>query len=130
MPSIAISTVVRSHCMRAWTRRCPRTLPRPSPHIAFTPYLRQLTERVIHGLEDQLDRARAIYDYLTQHIDYRYQPPYLLLGSIADDCAHSLRGDCGVMALTFITMCRIAGVPARWQSGLYVAPDSVAARLG
>ncbi len=29
------------------------------------------------------------------------------------------------MALTFITMCRIAGVPARWQSGLYVAPDSV-----
>ena len=95
------------------------------PHIAFTPYLRQLTERVIDGLEYPLDRARAIYDYLTQHIDYRYQPPYLLLGSIADDCAHSLRGDCGVMALTFITMCRIAGVPARWQSGLYVAPDSV-----
>lgn len=95
------------------------------PHIAFTPYLRQLTERVIDGLEDPLDRARAIYDYLTQHIDYRYQPPYLLLGSIADDCAHLLRGDCGVMALTFITMCRIAGVPARWQSGLYVAPDSV-----
>lgn len=95
------------------------------PHIAFTPYLRQLTERVIDGFEDPLDRARAIYDYLTQHIDYRYQPPYLLLGSIADDCAHSLRGDCGVMALTFITMCRIAGVPARWQSGLYVAPDSV-----
>lgn len=95
------------------------------PHIAFTPYLRQLTEHVVDGLEDPLDRARAIYDYLTQHIDYRYQPPYLLLGSIADDCAHSLRGDCGVMALTFITMCRIAGVPARWQSGLYVAPDSV-----
>ena len=95
------------------------------PHIAFTPYLRQLTARIMDGLVDPLDRARAIYDYLTQHIDYRYQPPYLLLGSIADDCAHSLRGDCGVMALTFITMCRIAGVPARWQSGLYVAPDSV-----
>ncbi len=95
------------------------------PHIAFTPYLQQLTAGVVDGLEDPLDRARAIYDYLTQHIDYRYQPPYLLLGSIADDCAHSLRGDCGVMALTFITMCRIAGVPARWQSGLYVAPDSV-----
>ena len=43
------------------------------PHIAFTPYMRQLTERVIDGLENPLDRARAIYDYLTQHIDYRYQ---------------------------------------------------------
>ncbi len=103
----------------------PEDISEDRPHIAFTPYLRQLTDRVIDGLEDPLDRARAIYDYLTQYIDYRYQPPYLLLGSIADDCAHSLRGDCGVMALTFITMCRIAGVPARWQSGLYVAPDSV-----
>lgn len=103
----------------------PEDISEDRPHIAFTPYLQQLTERVVDGLEDQLDRARAIYDYLTLHIDYRYQPPYLLLGSIADDCAHSLRGDCGVMALTFITMCRIAGVPARWQSGLYVAPDSV-----
>lgn len=103
----------------------PEDISENRPHIAFTPYLQQLTERVVDGLEDQLDRARAIYDYLTLHIDYRYQPPYLLLGSIADDCAHSLRGDCGVMALTFITMCRIAGVPARWQSGLYVAPDSV-----
>ena len=101
----------------------PEDISEDRPHIAFTPYLQQLTARVIDGLEDPLDRARAIYDYLTQHIDYRYQPPYLLLGSIADDCAHSLRGDCGVMALTFITMCRIAGVPARWQSGLFVTPD-------
>ena len=103
----------------------PEDISEDRPHIAFTPYLQQLTAGVVDGLEDPLDRTRAIYDYLTQHIDYRYQPPYLLLGSIADDCAHSLRGDCGVMALTFITMCRIAGVPARWQSGLYVAPDSV-----
>ena len=103
----------------------PEDISEDRPHIAFTPYLQQLTASVVGGLEDPLDRARAIYDYLTQYIDYRYQPPYLLLGSIADDCAHSLRGDCGVMALTFITMCRIAGVPARWQSGLYVAPDSV-----
>ena len=103
----------------------PEDISEDRPHIAFTPYLQQLTAGVVDGLEDPLDRARAIYDYLTQHIDYRYQPPYLLLGSIADDCALSLRGDCGVMALTFITMCRIAGVPARWQSGLYVAPDSV-----
>lgn len=52
---------------------------RDRPHIAFTPYLQQLTAGVVDGLEDPLDRARAIYDYLTQHIDYRYQPPYLLL---------------------------------------------------
>lgn len=29
------------------------------------------------------------------------------------------------MALTFITMCRLAGIPARWQSGLSVSPAGV-----
>lgn len=96
-----------------------------APHIVFTPYLYLLTERVVHGIERPIDRARAIYDYITKNVDYRYQPDYAQLDCIPDNCAKSLRGDCGVMALTFITMCRIAGIPARWQSGLYVAPDHV-----
>ncbi|MFQ8759290.1 MAG: hypothetical protein ACLSAF_07420 [Intestinimonas sp.] len=29
------------------------------------------------------------------------------------------------MALLFIALCRIAGVPARWESGLSVRPDHV-----
>lgn len=80
---------------------------------------------MVAGIERPIDRARAVYDYITKNVDYRYQPSYAQLDCIADTCAKSLRGDCGVMALTFITMCRIAGIPARWQSGLYVAPDHV-----
>ena len=41
---------------------------------------------------------------------------------IAELCARQLRGDCGVMAVLFITLCRIAGIPAQWQSGLSVKP--------
>ena len=96
-----------------------------APHIVFTPYLITLTQRVAGDIERPIDRARAIYDYVTKNVDYRYQPSYAQLDCIPDGCAKSLRGDCGVMALTFITMCRIAGIPARWQSGLYVAPDQV-----
>lgn len=95
------------------------------PHIVFTPYLVELTGRVVAGIERPLERARAIYRYVTGMVDYRYQPAYAQLDAIPDSCAKSLRGDCGVFALTFITMCRIAGIPARWQSGLYVAPDHV-----
>ena len=62
---------------------------------------------------------------MTRNVDYRFQPAYLLLDSIADGCAHSLRADCGVFALTFIALCRLGGVPARWQSGLYVTPERV-----
>lgn len=96
-----------------------------APHIVFTPYLRTLTERTVAGIERPIDQVRAIYDYITKHVDYRYQPSYAQLDCIPDGCAKSLRGDCGVMALTFITMCRIAGIPARWQSGLYVSPDYI-----
>lgn len=103
----------------------PADLAEERPHILFTPYLRALTARVVGGIERPVDRARAIYDYVTRNVDYRYQPEYAQLDAIADACAKSLRGDCGVMALLFITMCRIAGVPARWQSGLYVACDYI-----
>ena len=93
------------------------------PHIAFTPYLRELCARITKGCKTPVEKAGAIYDYVTGTVDYRYQPAYVLLDSIADSCAKELRGDCGVMALLFITLCRIAGIPARWQSGLSARPD-------
>lgn len=95
------------------------------PHLAFTPFLRSLTARVTAGCAGPVEKAAAIYDYVTQHVDYRFQPAYLQLDCIADRCAAELRGDCGVMALLFIAMCRIAGIPARWQSGLAARPGDV-----
>lgn len=95
------------------------------PHIAFTPYLRALCQDITKDCKTAMEKAYAIYQYVTQHMDYRFQPSYALLdASIAEHCALSGRGDCGVMALLFITLCRIAGIPARWQSGLSVSPDS------
>ena len=93
------------------------------PHIVFTPYLRALAARLTAGLSSPAEKAKAIYDYVTGMVDYRFQPAYLQLDCIPDQCAKTLRGDCGVFALTFITLCRIAGIPARWQSGLSVRPD-------
>ena len=92
------------------------------PHIVFTPYLRALAAELTEGLTSPAEKARAIYGYVTGMVDYRYQPAYLQLDCIPDQCAKTLRGDCGVYALLFITLCRIAGIPARWQSGLYVRP--------
>ena len=92
------------------------------PHIAFTPYLRDLAQRLTENLDTPVEKAYAIYNYVTENVDYRFQPDYVLLDSIADTCAKDLRGDCGVMALLFITLCRLAGVPAKWQSGLAAEP--------
>lgn len=94
------------------------------PHIVFTPYLRELSARIVAeaGAVTPTQKALAIYRWVTETVDYRYQPPYFLLDCIPQMAATEMRADCGVFALTFITLCRIAGVPARWQSGLYVRP--------
>lgn len=92
------------------------------PHIVFTPYIRELTQMLTAGLKTPLEKARAIYDFISLHVKYTFMPSYFCLERIAESCAQNQKGDCGVMALLFITLCRCAGIPARWQSGLNVRP--------
>ncbi len=91
------------------------------PHIVFTPCLRALAAEIVGEETNPLRKARRIYNFVTQKVIYSYMRGYLSLPVIPEYCAARLRGDCGVQALTFITLCRIAGIPARWQSGLYAS---------
>ena len=92
------------------------------PHVVFTPYIRSLAESLTAGKEDPLERARAVYDFITKNVRYSFMREYFCLESIAESAARDLRGDCGVQALLFIALCRCAGVPARWQSGRTASP--------
>lgn len=94
------------------------------PHIRFTPYMRALAQELTEGLGNPLDRAKCIYDYITAHVEYSFVRSYFTIENLAEYAAVGGRGDCGIQALMFITLCRIAGVPARWQSGLYTTPFS------
>ena len=93
------------------------------PHIMFTPTIKALAEELTKGLDDDLSKARAFYDYITTKITYCYMRQYFTLERIPEYAILGRKGDCGVQALTFITLCRAAGIPARWQSALYVTPD-------
>ncbi len=90
------------------------------PHIMFTPYIRELAEEIIGDEKNSLIKARKIYDYITQNVKYSYMRAYSTIINIPEYAALNLKGDCGVQALLFITLCRCAGIPARWQSGLAV----------
>lgn len=96
-----------------------------APHIEFTPYIRALTEACAQGCTTPLEKARSFYDFITLNFKYTFMPAYFTLESIPENCARSFTGDCGVFALLFITMCRCAGIPAEWQSGLAVEPKFV-----
>ncbi len=95
------------------------------PHIRFTPYLRSLAAEIIGEEKNPLVKARKIYDFVTTKAIYSLMREYYTMPMITEFIGTSLKGDCGVQALLFITLCRIAGVPARWQSGLYTEPGDV-----
>ena len=87
-------------------------------YMRFTPYLRQLAAELTQGLKTDLERAWAFYCFVTQQVKYSFVREYFLLDALGEFCAVNLRGDCGLQALLFILLCRISGIPARWQSGL------------
>lgn len=93
-----------------------------APHILFTPYLVSLCKELIGDEIVPVRQAKRFYDFITGRVLYSYVRPYQLIENGAEYAAVNLRGDCGLQALLFITLCRIAGIPARWQSGLYAAP--------
>ncbi|MBO8161051.1 MAG: transglutaminase domain-containing protein [Thermosipho sp. (in: Bacteria)] len=94
------------------------------PHILFTPYLGKILNTILKDTDKENDyiTARKIYDYLSLNVSYSYVLPYALYDNIPEYVTTTFKGDCGFYAITFITLCRMAGIPAKWQSGWFVTP--------
>lgn len=91
------------------------------PHIRFTPYLWNLIDLIFHDENikniSDIAKARRIYDFVTLNVNYSYVLPYAIYDNIPEYVATVFKGDCGFQALLFITLCRMVGIPAKWQSG-------------
>lgn len=96
-----------------------------APHIVFTPYLKSLAKEIVKDETNNLIKVKLIYEYITTHITYSFVRNYYTIPNIPEYAALGGKGDCGVQALLFITLCRCVGIPARWQAGLYVTPQDI-----
>jgi transglutaminase-like putative cysteine protease len=95
------------------------------PHIQFSPYLKSLAAELRGEETNPLLIARRFYDFITTRVDYRFVRDYACVDNLSEYCALNMKGDCGVQALLFITLCRLSGIPAQWQSGLDAKPGDV-----
>lgn len=87
------------------------------PHIRFTPFMKDLALKITEGCETPLEKARAIYEYITTQVTYSFVRSYFTIENLGEYAAMNRKGDCGLQALMFITLCRCLGIPARWESG-------------
>ncbi len=91
--------------------------------IVFTPAIKALCKELIGHETNPLIQAWRFYEYCTENVTYAFMREYMTLENICEYATTQRIGDCGVKALLFITLCRCAGIPAHWQSGMYVTPD-------
>ena len=95
-----------------------------APHVVFTPEIRALSEQIIGAETNACVKAKKFYEWISEHIKYSYALEYSTIRNISDCCLKNGFGDCGEEALLFITLCRLNGIPARWQSGWNTFPGA------
>lgn len=93
-----------------------------APHIVFTPELRDLSERILQGEENPYRKAQILFEWVDDNLPWASAREYSTIGEICSYAYQNGHGDCGIQTLLFITLCRMNGIPARWQSGWEFQP--------
>ncbi len=102
-----------------------RYLEERPPHIVFTPEVKALAAKIVGDEKNPLAKARLIWHWINANIRYAFEDEYCTIPSFVNKCLSVHKGDCGIQSITFITLARAAGVPARWQSGWQMKPGDI-----
>jgi Transglutaminase-like superfamily len=94
------------------------------PHIALTPEVKKLSSTIVGDETNPLEKALRIFRWVSKNMPWCAEMEYSIIPSLSVKGLTARRGDCGVQGTSFITLCRAAGVPARWQSGWQTKPGS------
>jgi len=95
-----------------------------APHVVFTPEMRALSQQIAGNEPNPYRKAKKFYDWIAENIKYSFATEYSTIRNISEYCRSHGYGDCGQEALLFITLCRLNGIPARWQSGWNTFPGA------
>jgi transglutaminase-like putative cysteine protease len=95
-----------------------------APHVVFSPEMKRLSEKILGGEKNPARQAKLFYDWIGANIKYSFATEYSTIPNISEYCRAHGYGDCGQEALLFITLCRLNGIPARWQSGWETFPGA------
>lgn len=92
------------------------------PHIVFTDELIKLLQSIVGDESNPYRIAQKLFEWVDTNIPWASAREYSTIGNISSYCYENMHGDCGIQTLLFITLCRINGIPAKWQSGWEFQP--------
>lgn len=93
-------------------------------HIIFSPRLRELAAKLTEGETNPLLQAKRIFRWVNDNFPWASAREYSTIENIPEYVLDNGHGDCGQVSLLFITLCRICGIPAHFQSGFMVHPNA------
>ena len=91
-------------------------------HIVFSPRLRELAAKLTAGETNPYLKAKRIFRWINDHFPWASAREYSTIENIPEYVLDNRHGDCGQVSLLFITLCRISGIPAHFQSGFMMHP--------
>ena len=98
------------------------TAERP-PHIVFTDAMRRFSQQVVGDETNPARIAQRLFEAVDR-IPWAVAREYSTLSNIGDYALHAGHADCGQQTLLLMTLLRMNGIPARWQSGWEFFGDS------
>ena len=93
-----------------------------SEQVVFTPRLRQLADRLTSGEPNPWLRACRIFRWIVDNFPWASAREYSTIGNIPEYVLDNRHGDSGQLSLLFVTLCRLSGIPAHFQSGFAMYP--------
>ncbi|MEO8988644.1 MAG: transglutaminase domain-containing protein [Rhodanobacter sp.] len=91
-----------------------------SPHVVFTEPMRVFSRQIVGDEKNPYRIAQKLFAAVNQ-IPWAGAREYSTISNISDYTLHAGHGDCGEQTLLLITLLRMNGIPARWQSGAVFA---------
>lgn len=94
-------------------------------HIVITDSLRQLALSIVGNETNPVLQANAIYRWIGHQFPWAGAREYSTLDNIPEYVLLNRHGDCGQVALLYITLTRSLGIPSRWESGYMLHPGAL-----
>ncbi len=87
-----------------------------APHIVFTNDMRKFSREVVGDEKNPYRIAQRLFAAVDR-IPWAGALEYSTISNISDYALHAGHADCGQQTLLLMTLLRMNGIPARWQSG-------------